>query len=316
MRAIQVTTLDGPGAVTLTELPEPDPGAQVLVDVHVAGVNYPDVLMSRGEYQMKPELPFVPGSEVAGTVVSGGDLPPGTRVAGFSVLGGYAERAVVDPVTLFPLPDRVSFAAGAALLMNYLTVDFALVRRAALQPGQTVLVHGAAGGIGVAATQLARVLGARVVAVVSTPEKGEVARRAGADEVVLADGFLTAVKALGGVDVVVDPVGGDRFTDSLRSLRPEGSLLVIGFTGGGIPEVKVNRLLLNNLSVVGVGWGAFWMSQPAYLQEQWARLVPHLASGALDPLLGNSYPLERASEALLELDERRATAKVLLDLKA
>ncbi|MCU1622225.1 MAG: Alcohol dehydrogenase zinc-binding domain protein [Frankiales bacterium] len=307
MRAIQVTSLDGPKAVQLVDVPEPDPGTGVLVDVHVAGVNFPDVLMSRGEYQMKPELPFVPGSEVAGTRVDTGE-----RVAGFSVLGGYAERAVCDPATLFALPDNVSFEAGAALLMNYLTVDFALVRRADLQPGQTVLVHGAAGGIGVATIQLAKVLGARVIACVSTEEKGAVATRAGADEVVLVDGFLAAVKELGGADVVMDPVGGDRFTDSLRSLRPEGKLLVVGFTGGAIPEVKVNRLLLNNISVVGVGWGAWWMTRPGYLQEQWARLLPHLESGSLDPLVGNTYPLEDAAGALLELDERRALAKVLL----
>lgn len=306
MRAIQVTTLDGPSAVQVVDVPAPTADG-VLVDVHVAGVNFPDVLMSRGEYQMKPELPFIPGSEVAGVRVD-----TGQRVAGFSVLGGYAEQAVCSEATLFDLPDNVSFEAGAALLMNYLTVDFALVRRAALQPGQTVLVHGAAGGIGVATIQLARVMGARTIAVVSSEEKGEIARKAGADEVVLVDGFLAAVKALGGADVVMDPVGGDRFTDSLRSLRPEGKLLVVGFTAGAIPEVKVNRLLLNNISVTGVGWGAWWMTQPEYLQEQWARLLPHLSDGSLDPLVGNVYPLEQAADALLELDERRALAKVLL----
>lgn len=310
MRAIQVTALDGPAAVQLVDVPEPDPGNGVLVEVHAAGVNFPDVLMSRGEYQMKPELPFIPGSEIAGTVISGGGFTPGQRVAGFSGLGGYAERAVCDPVTLFPLPDNVSFAAGAALLMNYLTVDFALVRRGRLEAGETILVQGAAGGIGIATVQLAKVMGAHVIAVVSTHEKGEVARRAGADEMVLAEGFLAAVK--GRVDVVLDPVGGDRFTDNLRCLKPEGRLLVVGFTGGAIPEVKVNRLLLNNISVLGAGWGAFWMPQPAYLKEQWARLLPYLTSGELDPLLGNSYPLERAADALLELDERRALAKVII----
>jgi NADPH2:quinone reductase len=305
MRAIQVTALDGPKAVQLVDAPEPDATGKVLVEVHAAGVNFPDVLMSRGEYQMKPELPFIPGSEVAGV-----RLDTGERVAGFSVLGGYAERAAVDPSVLFSLPDKVSFAAGAALLMNYLTVDFALVRRARLEAGETILVQGAAGGIGVATIQLAKVLGGHVIAVVSTEEKAAVARNAGADETVLADGFLAAVK--GRVDVVMDPVGGDRFTDSLRCLRPEGRLLVVGFTAGAIPEVKVNRLLLNNLSVVGVGWGAFWMARPAYLQEQWARLLPYLESGQLDPLLGNSYPLEQAADALLELDERRALAKVVI----
>ena len=313
MRAIQVTSLDGPKAVELTDVPEPDASGKVLLDVHVAGINFPDVLMTRGEYQMKPELPFVPGSEVAGTVVSGPGFAPGTRVAGFTVLGGYAERAVADPALLFALPDRVSFGAGAALLMNYLTVDFALVRRAHLQPGETVLVQGAAGGIGVATIQLAKVMGAHVIAVVSTDEKAEIARVAGADEVLRADSFLAEAK--GRVDVVMDPVGGDRFTDSVRCLKPEGRLLVVGFTAGAIPEVKVNRLLLNNVSVVGVGWGAFWMRDPAYLQEQWARLLPYLEDGRLEPLLGNTYPLERAADALLELDERRALAKVLLALR-
>jgi NADPH2:quinone reductase len=315
MRAVQVTTLDGPTSVEVAEVPEPDATGKVLLDVHVAGVNFPDVLMTRGEYQMKPDPPFVPGSEVAGVVVSGDGFAPGTRVAGFTVLGGYAERAAADASLLFPLPDRVSFEAGAALLMNYLTVDFALVRRGQLRAGETVLVHGAAGGIGVATIQLAKVLGARVVAVVSTEEKAGVARRAGADETVLADGFLAAVKELTGgrgVDVVMDPVGGDRFTDSLRALAQEGRLLVVGFTGGSIPEVRVNRLLLNNISVVGVGWGAFWMRDPSSLREQWARLLPYLEDGILDPLVGNSYPLEQAADALLELDERRALAKVLI----
>lgn len=315
MRAVQVSTLDGPSAVQVVDVPAPDATGKVLIDVHVAGVNFPDVLMTRGAYQMKPDLPFVPGSEVAGVVVSGEGFAPGARVAGFSVLGGYAEQAAIDPALLFSLPDRVSFEAGAALLMNYLTVDFALARRGALVAGETVLVQGAAGGIGVATIQLAKVMGARVIAVVSSAEKGVVARRAGADEVVLADGFLAAVKSLTdgrGVDLVVDPVGGDRFTDSLRSLAVEGRLLVIGFTAGDIPQVKVNRLLLNNISVVGVGWGAFWMRDPAYLQEQWARLLPFLEDGRLDPLVGNSYPLEQAADALLELDERRALAKVLL----
>ena len=316
MRAVQVTTLDGPGSVSVVDLPEPDADGKVVIEVHAAGVNFPDVLQTRGEYQIRPELPFVPGSEVAGTVVSGEGFEVGARVAGFPGWGGYAERVAVDPGMVFPLPERVSFEAGAALPMNYLTVDFALARRGALRPGETVLVHGAAGGIGVASVQLAKVMGATVVAVVSSEDKAETVRAAGADSVITDPaGFLAQVKELTGgrgVDVVVDPVGGDRFTDSLRSLSPEGRLLVIGFTAGSIPEVKVNRLLLNNLSVVGVGWGAFWMRDPSYLQEQWARLLPHLEDGRLDPLVGSTHPLERAADALRELDERRARAKVLL----
>ena len=323
MRAVQVTSHGGPEAVQVADQPAPTPtGDQLLVDVHAAGVSFPDVLLTRGQYQIKPELPFTPGAEVAGVVRSapaGSAFREGDRVAAFPGFGGFAEQVVVEPGMVFELPDRVSFHAAAALPMNYLTVDFALVRRVGLQSGETVLVHGAAGGIGVATIQLAKVTGARVIAVVSTETKAEIARQAGADEVITDPaGFLAEVKELTGgrgVDLVVDPVGGDRFTDSLRSLAIEGRVAVIGFTGGSIPEVKVNRLLLNNISVVGVGWGAFWMRDPAYLQEQWARLLPHLASGRLDPVLGNNYPLEQATSALLELDQRRALAKVTLALR-
>nr|MDP9467085.1 NADPH:quinone oxidoreductase family protein [Actinomycetota bacterium] len=267
---------------------------------------------------IKPGLPFVPGSEVAGTVRSapeGSALTAGQRIAAFPGLGAYAQVVAVPEGMVFPLPDRMSFLQGAALPMNYLTMHFGLVQRGRLREGETVLVHGAAGGVGSAAVQLATALGARVIAVTSTPEKAEVARAAGAHETVLADGFRDQVKGLTGgqgVDLVVDPVGGDRFTDSLRSLAREGRLLVIGFTAGEIPQVKVNRLLLNNISVVGVGWGAYWTREPGYLQEQWAELLPLLEAGRLDPVLGTTYALEDASQALLELDERRAAGKVLL----
>ena len=322
MRAVQITRLDGPAALEVGEIPEPSAGSeQVLVDVHVAGVTFPEVLQSRGQYQLKPELPFVPGSEVAGVVRSapeGSGLRAGQRVAAFPGLGGFAEVVVVPPTVVFPLPDHVSFGAGAALPMNYLTVHFALVRRGQLRAGETVLVHGAAGGVGTAAVQLARALGAHVIAVTSSPDKAEVARAAGAHETVGVDGFRDQVKELTsgrGVDLVVDPVGGDRFTDSLRSLALEGRLLVVGFTGGEIPTVRVNRLLLNNISVVGVGWGAFWAKDAGYLQEQWADLLPLLEAGTLDPVLGPTFALEDATQALLELDERRAAGKVLLTVR-
>jgi NADPH2:quinone reductase len=318
MRAIQVTTLDGPKAVQLVDLPAPTPGeGQVLLDVHAVGVNFPDVLQTRGEYQIKVPLPFVPGAEVAGTVVSGPGFTPGQRVVGFCGWGGYAEQVAVDPSTVFPLPDSLSFAQGAALPMNYLTVDFALRHRTVLRPDETILVQGAAGGVGIATIQVAKALGARVIAVVSTADKEAVCREAGADEVVVGLDFKGPVKELTkgrGVDCVLDPVGGDRFTDSLRCLAREGRLLVVGFTAG-IPEVKVNRLLLNNISVVGVAWGEFWTSNPGYLQQQWPRLLPFLESGAVVPLVGNAYPLEAAAEALLEIDERRAKAKVLIKVR-
>jgi NADPH2:quinone reductase len=322
VRAVQITTLDGPSALQVVDVPEPTPGPQeVLVDVHVAGVTFPEVLQSRGEYQVKPELPFVPGSEVAGVVRSapdGSGIAAGDRVAAFPGLGGFAETVAANSLMVFPLPEAVPFDKAAALPMNYLTMQFALARRAQLRSGETVLVHGAAGGIGTASIQLAKAMGAHVIAVTSTEEKGEVARRAGADDVALADGFKDAVKELTGgrgVDVVVDPVGGDRFTDSLRSLAREGRLLVIGFTEGSIPTVKVNRLLLNNISVVGVGWGAFFLHDVSYLQEQWQAIRPMLEAGQLDPPIGSRYPLEHAAQALRELDERRAQGKVLLQVR-
>ncbi|MGH3647403.1 MAG: zinc-binding dehydrogenase, partial [Micromonosporaceae bacterium] len=238
------------------------------------------------------------------------------RVAAFPGVGGLQELVAVPPHLVFPLPDRLSYAAGAGVPMNYLTGHFALVRRGQLRKGETVLVHGAAGGVGTAAIQLAKALGATVIAVASSEAKRVVARQAGADEAVPVDGFKDAVQQLTGgrgVDVVVDPVGGDRFTDSLRSLAPEGRLLVIGFTGGEIPTVKVNRLLLNNISVVGVGWGAFALPRPDFVPAQWADLVPHLESGALDPVLGETYPLERAAEAIAAMERREAAGKLIVD---
>ncbi|WP_373194216.1 NADPH:quinone oxidoreductase family protein, partial [Mycobacterium marinum] len=288
MRAIRVTRLDGPDAVEVAEVDEPT-GDGVVVDVHAAGVAFPDALLTRGLYQYRPQLPFVLGAEIAGVVRS---APPdchvraGDRVVGLTMLsGGMAEVAVLAPDRVFRLPDNVSFEAGAGLLFNDLTVYFALAVRGRLQRGETVLVHGAAGGIGTSALRLAPVLGAsRTIAVVSSEEKSAIATAAGATDVVLADGFKDTVKELTngrGVDVVVDPVGGDRFTDSLRSLAPAGRLLVIGFTGGEIPTVKVNRLLLNNIDVVGVGWGAWAGTHPGALAEQWAALESLLSSGAL-----------------------------------
>jgi NADPH2:quinone reductase len=318
VRAVQVVALDGPAAVQVREVPEPvrQPD-QVLVDVRAAGVNFPDVLQSKGQYQYRPDMPFTLGSEIAGVVreaPEGSPLKPGDRVAGFPGTGAFAEVVAVSADHVLPLPDEVGFAAGACLPMNYLTAHFALLVRGHLRKGQRVLVQGAAGGVGTACVQLAAAVGAHVVAVVSTDAKAEVARAAGAHDTVLVDGFRDAVKALGPVDIVVDPVGGDRFTDSLRCLAPEGRLLVIGFTAGDIPTVKVNRLLLNNIDVVGVGWGAFAMARPGYLGTQWAELEPHLRNGALGPLISATFPLERAGDALTRIDERQVTGKVVLEV--
>lgn len=314
MRAVQITSLDGPTAVEIVDLPEPQADDKVVIDVKAAGVAFPELLQTRGLYQIKPDLPFVPGAEVAGVVESapeGSGLAVGDRVCALTLLGGFAEKAVAAPDMTFVLPDSVSFEQGASFLFNYGTAHFALVERGALQQGETVLVHGAAGGIGTASIQVAKAFGAgEVIAVVSSEAKGEVARAAGADSVVLVEGFKDTVGKR--VDVVVDPVGGDRFTDSLRVLREQGRLLVIGFTAGSIPEVKVNRLLLNNVSVVGVGWGAYALTRQGYLGLQWDQLESHLASGALAPVIGATHPLDDASTALLSLEQRGATGKVLL----
>ena len=267
MRAVQIIDLTGPEtAVAEADLPEPEashmltPGSGVVIDVHAAGVSFPEVLQTRGEYQIKPPLPFVPGSEVGGVVKSapeGSGLAEGDRVAACCMLGAFAEVAVAPDFLTFPLPEALDFAQGAGLVLNHHTSYFSLRHRGRLSEGETVLVHGAAGGVGTATLQIAKGLGARTIAVVSSDEKERVAREAGADEVVRSDGaWKDEAKELsgGGVDIVVDPVGGDRFTDSLRSLREGGRLVVVGFTGGSIPEVRVNRLLLNNTEVVGAGW--------------------------------------------------------------
>ncbi len=322
MRAIQVTRLDGPDAVELAEVDEPT-GDGVLVDVYAAGAAFPDALLTRGLYQYRPDPPFVLGAEIAGVVRSAPDdshVRPGDRVVGLTMLtGGMAEVAVLSPDRVFKLPDNVSFEAGAGLLFNDLTMYFALNVRGRLQKGETMLVHGAAGGIGTSTLRLASVLGAsRIIAVVSTKEKGEIAKAAGATDVVLSEGFKDAVKELTGgrgVDIVVDPVGGDRFTDSLRSLAPGGCLLVIGFTGGEIPTVKVNRLLLNNIDVVGVGWGAWTLSHSGALAEQWAAIERLLTSGQLAPPEPDVYPLEAAAAAVGSLENRSAKGKVVLRVR-
>jgi NADPH2:quinone reductase len=319
MRAALVEQLEGPASVVVREVEEPpaDP-TKVRIDVAAAGISWPDTLMTRGMYQTKPDLPFAPGAEVAGvvrTAPSDSGFAPGQRVAAFPRVGGFCSVLDVEPALVLPLPDEVSFEAGCAIPMNYLTMHFGLRRRGALQAGETVLVHGAAGGIGTAALQLCRGFGARTIAVVSNSEKVDVAREAGADEVVLADGFKDAALELTagrGVDMVVDPVGGDRFTDSLRSLAPLGRLLVIGFTGGEVPTVKVNRLLLRNISVIGVGWGAYFDTHPELAHEQWPEMVPLMRDGTIAPLISERYALQDVTTALIAMEQRRTLGKAVL----
>ncbi len=331
MRAVQITELSGPAtALQINDVPEPPrehpmtPGSGVIVDVRSAGVSFPELLQTRGEYQMKPDLPFVPGSEVGGIVSAvHGDpdaearLKPGDRVAAFCMLGAWAEQAVAPTYFTFKIPDDWDFAQGAALVLNYHTAYFALVGRGRLAEGETVVVHGAAGGVGTASLQVAKARGARTIGVVSSDAKEAVARRAGADEVVRSDGpWKDQVRELtdGGADIVLDPVGGDRFTDSLRCLREFGRVVVVGFTGGSIPEVRVNRLLLNNTEVIGAGWGASVIGWPERTERIGREIEGMIEAGNIKPVVGERFALENAAEALILLDERGATGKVVLDL--
>ncbi len=327
MRAVQIVDLTGPdSALRVAELPDPEPshpltpGSGVVVDVHCAGVSFPELLQSRGEYQFKPPLPFVPGSEVGGIVRSApaeAAVKAGDRVAAFCMLGGFSSVVVAPEYFCFRLPDELDFAQGASLVLNYHTAWFAMKLRGRLAAGEWVLVHGAAGGVGTAALQVARGVGAKTIAVVSTDEKEQVARDAGADEVVRSDGpWKDQAKEIsgGGVDQVLDPVGGDRFTDSIRALREGGRVVVVGFTGGSIPEVKVNRLLLGNTEVVGAGWGAYITGKPEVTREIGAALSALIDQGFVRPIVGARFPLESAGEALKLLDRRAAVGKVVLDV--
>jgi NADPH2:quinone reductase len=256
---------------------------------------------------------------VAGVVVESSDsrFEAGQRVAAMTLLGAMAERAVAPPAMTFALPDELDFAQGAALVLNYHTVLFALKYRGRLAEGEWVLVHGAAGGVGTAGLQVSKALGAQTIAVVSSDEKEEIAKQAGADHVVRSDAeWKDQAKEIsgGGVDVVLDPVGGDRFTDSLRSLREGGRAVVVGFTGGSIPEVKVNRLLLNNIDVVGAGWGAYVLSKPDFTAKLAEELDGMIRSGHVKPIVGNRFPLEQAGEAMRLIEDRGALGKVVLEV--
>ena len=319
MRALRVTELSGPDGLELGDAPEPDAGEGILIDVEAAGVAFPDLLLTRGQYQLKPDPPFVPGAEVAGTVASAGEgtgFSEGDRVMAVTLLSGFAERAASPAHLTFRVPKSFSIEQAGGFVLNYHTAHFALHHRGRLREGETVLVQGAAGGVGTATIQVAKGSGARVIAVVSSDAKEDVARRAGADDVVRSDSdWRGEVKTLTngrGVDLVMDPVGGERFADSLRSLAPEGRLLVVGFAEGEIPTVSVNRLLLRNVDLVGVAWGAFVMDKPDLCREIAEDLERMADAGAVDPIVDDVYPLEDGARAVRQLDERGALGKIVL----
>ena len=312
MRALQVRELIGPDGMDVAEVPEPVAGDdQVVVEVRAGGVSFVDLLLSRGQYQIRPDPPFTLGLQLAGTT------PDGGRVAAVT-FGAFAERVVVPGFATLPLPDDASFEAGAALVMNYQTAHFALKRRGRLQAGETLLVHGAGGGAGSAAVQVGKALGAHVLAVASDADKRAAALQAGADEVIDAgEGWRDRVKALtdgAGVDVVFDPVGGERMTESLRCLAPEGRLLVVGFASGAIPDFAANRVLLRNVDVVGVNWGGLAMTRPEIVAEAAQDLIRWHAEGHVAPVIGARYPLEQGAEALRAIEARRAVGNLVLTL--
>jgi NADPH:quinone reductase len=323
MRAYLLPEYTGPDALRLTEIPEPRPALdELVVDVRAIGVNFPDLLFCKGLYQHRPEVPVVPGCEIAGYVAeapAGSGWQAGDRLAAFVWHGGFAERALVPLPHAVHVPDTVSLEKAAAGLVNNHTAHFALLRRAGTRPGETVLVLGAAGGVGTAAIQVARGLRAKVIAGVSRPERASVARAAGAEDVVvLSKGFAGHVKELTGgrgVDVVVDPVGDWLFHEALRALAPEGRLIVIGFAAGDIPEVKVNRLLLRNISVMGVAFGGFIEVDPTVMQTQAVSLDNMAARGVINPPIGSRFVFQELPEALRQLDEGAVAGKavVLLD---
>jgi len=322
MKAMVATRWGEPSELEYVDVPDPEPGpGQVLIETRAAGCNFPDILMVQGKYQVKPPLPFSPGHEIAGVVRAVGvgvaRVRPGERVIANLEWGGYAERVVAPANRVHPIPDALPFDQAAALFVVYQTGYSALVRRAALQPGEWLLVHGAAGGVGLAAVQLGKALGARVIATAGTPEKLEVARQSGADVLIdyRAEDWVEAVKAVTGgegADVIYDPVGGDIFDGSTRCLAFEGRLLTIGFAGGRIPTLAINRVLLKNISVVGVHWG-YYQRRGSPLVEQWMEALLKLyAEGRIRPVIYRAYPLSAAAAALRALAARESYGKVVL----
>lgn len=322
MRAFQLTSYEGPGALELVEVPEPEADGQVLLEVEAIGINFPDLLITKGQYQHRPEPPFVPGCEIAGVVreaPEGSGWRAGDRAAAFVWDGGYAELAVVPLNALMRLPDAADAATGAGMVVNYHTTYFALRRRGRLQEGETVLVLGAAGGIGTAAVQVAKGLGARVVVGgVADERQAETARAAGADEVVvLGEGFSAQVRELvggRGVDVVLDPLGDWIFDEAIRALAPEGRILVVGFAAGEIPRLRVNRLLLRNVDAVGVAWGAFLDIDRQLMADASRALSELFAAGAVRPQIAARYRFEEIPAALRRLERGEIPGKAVVEV--
>lgn len=321
MKAVLCRTFGPPEQLEVAEVAAPEPKAgEVVIDVKACAVNFPDTLIIQGKYQFQPPLPFTPGTDVAGVVRSVGagveGLSVGDRVLTLVMHGGYAEAVACDARAVTLIPAGVDFVTAAAFQMVYGTSYHALVDRAHLQSGETLLVLGAAGGVGLAAVELGKLLGARVVAAASSAEKLEVCRQRGADEVIdySAEDLRERLKALAprGVDVVFDPIGGALAEPALRGVGWGGRYLVVGFAAGDIPRIPLNLPLLKGCSVVGVFYGGFIQHEPARSQANTRTLLGWIAEGKIKPLVSQTYPLERAADALTAVMERRATGKLVL----
>lgn len=317
MKTFQVAALGQ--APAFRDVPDPVPGpGELVVEVAACGLNFADLLMIEGKYQDTPQPPFTLGMEIAGRVRAVGPgvlgFQPGDRIAAFCGQGGLAELAVVAAHRCLHLPAQIEMVVGAAFPIAYGTSHLALDHKARLQPGETLFVTGAAGGVGLTAVEIGKRMGARVIASARGAEKLAVAKAAGADHLIDSDApdLRQTLKDLGGVDVVYDSVGGPAFHDALRATRPEGRLLAIGFAGGEVPQVPANLLLVKNLSVMGLYWGGYLRFRPAVLIESLATLAGWIAEGSLTPHVSHTFPLAEAAEALACLRERRSTGKVVV----
>jgi NADPH2:quinone reductase len=306
------------------ELAPPGPG-EIVISVKAASVNFPDVLIIQNKYQVKPALPFSPGSEVAGVVKALGagvaNVQPGDAVMAFTTYGGFAEEVTSEARKVLPLPTGMTFEQAAAFGLTYATSDFGLRDRGELKPGETLLVLGAAGGVGIAAIEIGKAVGARVIACASTPDKLAVCRAHGADETInyATEDFRERIKALTGgtgVDVVYDPVGGPYTEPALRSLAWRGRLLVVGFAAGDIPKIPLNLTLLKGCSIVGVFWGDFARREPDRFADSMRQLGRWFSEGKLEPHISATFPLERAADALTLMTDRKVTGKVVLTVGA
>jgi len=330
MRAVLCKEFGPPETLVVEDIASPEPGeGQVLIDVHAAAVNFPDVLIIQNKYQFKPPLPFSPGGEVSGIVKALGPgvdrLKVGDRVIGSCGHGGFVEELVLAQESCIPVPDEMDLETASATVLTYGTSHYALKDRAQLKPGETLLVMGAAGGVGLAAVELGKAMGARVIAAASTEEKLEICRQHGADETLLypsdmADkaqqkAFTDQIKALAGkegVDVIYDPIGADYAEPALRAIAWEGRYLVIGFAAGHIPAIPLNLTLLKSCQIVGVFWGAFTARDPKRNQENLAEIMSFYKAGKISPHISGRYPLEQAADALKAMAERKVTGKVIL----